>query len=331
MKTYQIKTYNLDWSYKATINPNDILNEVSFTSNVDGGVGELRIQTTYKIDDSTFQGGEYVKVVLFDDYHKSWKQIYYGFISQIIRSVEASREYTTLVCLWINSLLNSILFTNWSYTKTPSAMVTDVLTFFQNKYGCITAWTIDDSDTTAQNYNRSYKSCFDIIKSVAEWSWSKFLIDGDGKLQFFKNGASHFLKLHYDIDKMSITDTIEPVVNNYYLARNGWTVQTYTDATSITTYGEKDLYEQNSSLNSANTQNAYGNQYIADNKNPKEEMTITLNTNFPFENINPWDKITVLNAWIDITDKVINKISYKPDQCVLTIAKTDTLRSVLEQ
>jgi hypothetical protein len=59
-------------------------------------------------------------------------------------------------------------------------------------------------------------------------------------------------------------------------------------------------------------------------------MTITLNTNYPFENIKPWDKITVLNAWIDIFDKVVNKISYKPDQCVLTIDKTDTLWNVIE-
>lgn len=330
MKTYQIKTYNLDGSYKATINPNDILNEISFTSNINGGDWQLSIQTTYKISELNYQWGELVKVVLFDDYHKGWIQIYYGVISQIIRSVESSREYTTLVCLWVNSLLNNILFTNGSYSKTPSAMIQDVLTYFQTKYNCITAWTIDESDTTTQNYNWSYKSCFDIIKTVSEWAWYKFLIDGEWKLHFFNTARNHFLHLHHDIDKMSITDTIESVVNNYSLARNWWTVQVYSDATSQSTYGQKDKYEQNSSLNSATTQNAYGNQYIADNKNPKEEMSITLNTNYPFEEIKPWDTISVLNAWITLDNKVVNKISYKPDQCVLTIAKTDTLWNVIE-
>ena len=331
MKKYQIKTYNLDWSYNATINENDILNEISFTSNIDWWAGQLSIQTSYKITDNYEQWQwKYVKVVLYDEFHKEWKQIYYWFISQVIRSVESSREYTTFVCLWINSLLNNILYTNWSYTKTPSAMVTDVLTLFQTQYPCITTWDIDDSDTTTQNYNWQYQNCFEIIKSVCEWSWSKFLVDWDWKLNFFKTWTNHFLHLHYDVDKMSITDTLESVVNNYVLARNGWTVQTYTDATSQSTYGRKDKYESNTSLNSANTQNQYWNQYIADNKNSKQTMSITLNTHFPFEDIQPWDSVTVLNAWIVIENKVVNKISYKPDQCVLTIDQTDTLWNVIE-
>lgn len=330
MKTYQIKTYNLDWSYKDTINPNDILNEISFSSNINGWVGQLNIQTTYKLTDLNYQWWEYVTVTLYDDNHKNGIQIYYWYISQIIRQVESSREYTTLVCLWIQSLLNNILYTNWSYTKTPSAMVTDVLTYFQNHYSCITEWIIDSTDTTSQNYNWDYKNCFEIIKSVSEWSGSKFLVDWEWKLQFFKTWTNHFLHLHYDVEKLSITDTIESIVNYYSLARNGWTVQTYQDATSQSTYGRKDKHESNNELNSSATQDAYGNQYISDNKNPKETMSITVNKNFPFEDIKPWDSVTVLNAWISLENKVVNKITYQPDQCVLTIEKTDTLRNVLD-
>lgn len=328
MKKYQIKTYNLDWSYNATIDEKDIINEVSFTSNINWGCWQLSIQTSYKIDDIHNRYWKYVKVVLFDEYHKSWKQIYYWFISQIIRQVEASREYTTFVCLWVNSLLNSILFANWSYTKTPSDMVKDVLATFQTHYNCIVQWSIDTSDSTAQNYNWNYQNCFEIIKSVCEWSGNKFLVDWDWKLQFFKTWRNHFLHLHHDVEKMTITDTIEPVVNNYLLARNG-AMWTYTDSTSQALYWRKDLYEMNTSLNSTATMNAYWNQYILDNKNPKEEMSITVNTNFPFEDIQPWDTVSVLNAWIDLDNKVVNRISYKPDQCVLTIDKSDTLRNVI--
>lgn len=330
MKKYQIKTYTVDWSYKDTINPNDILNEISFTSNINWWLWQLTIETKYKIDDMNYQGGEFVKVVLFDDYHKWWLQIYYWFISQIVKKVESSRETTSFVCLWVNSLLNDVLFTNGSQTQTPSWMITDVLTYFQTVYSCISAGSIDTTDSTSQNYNWTNQNCFDIIKTVCEWSWLKFYVDGLWKLNVFKDWNSHFLKLHYDVDAMTITDTIEEVVNNYSLARNGWTVKSYSDATSQTTYWRKDKFESKTDINSATTQDTFGNQYILDHKNPKEHMTITLNTNFPFENIKPWDKITVLNAWIDIFDKVVNKISYKPDQCVLTIDKTDTLWNVIE-
>lgn len=329
MKTYQIKTYNLDWTFKDTINPNDVLNEINFSSNINWWVWQLTIKTTYPISNSDYIWWEYVKVVLFDENHKEWIQIYYWYISQIIRTVEASREYTTFVCLWINSLLNNIIYTNWAYTKTPSAMISDVLTYFQNYYWCITAWTIDSTDTNTQNYNRQYQNCFDIIKAVCDWTWYKFLIDWNWQLQYFNEWASHFLHLHYDIEKLEITDTIESVVNQYYLARNWWTVATYSDATSQSAYWRKEKYESNSDLNSSNTQNQYWNQYILENKLPKETMQIVLNTKYPFEDIKPWDKITVLNSEIEIVDKVVNKISYKPDQCVLTIDKTDTLRWVI--
>ena len=329
MKTYQIKTYNLDGSYNATINPNDVLNEISFTSNINWGCGQLSIQTSYKIDGWFEQWQwKYVKVVLFDEYHKSWKQIYFWFISQVVRQVEASKEYTTFVCLWVQSLLNNILFTNGTYTKTPSDMVKDVLNLFDDYYYCITQWSIDTSDTTAQNFNWSYKSCFDVIKSVSEWSGSKFLVDWDWKFRFFKTWRNHYLHLHFDIEKMTITDSIENVVNNYILARNGAT-WTYTNASSQQQFGRKDKYETNTSLNSTATMDQYWNQYIEDNKNSKEEMSITLNTNFPFEDILPWDTVSILNAWIILDNKVVNKISYKPDQCVLTIDKSDTLWTVI--
>lgn len=278
-----------------------------------------------------YHGGEYVKVVLFDDYHKWWLQIYYWYISQIIKEVEASREYTTLVCLWVNSLLNRVFFTNWAQTKTPSDMISDVLTLFWNEYNCITAGSIDSSDTTSQNYNRSRKNCFEVIKTVSEMAGKHFFVDWEWKLNYFASGSNHFLKLHYDIEKLKIVDTIEEVVNDYFLARNGWTVAEYQDATSQATFWKKAKYESKTELNSANTQNQYWNQYITDNKNVKEEIQITLNTNYPFENIKPWDTITILNAWIEIDNKVVNKISYKPDECVLTIAKTDTLRNVLDE
>ena len=329
MKTYQIKTYNIDWSFKDTINPNDVLNEISFSSNINWWVGQLTIRTTYKITNSDYIWWEYVKVRLYDENHKDWLQIYFGYISQIIRTVESSREYTSFVCLWVSSLLNNILFTNWEYTETPSEMISDVLNLFQTEYDCIIPWNIESSDSTAQNYNREFANCFDVIKAVCEWTWFKFFVDWEWKLNYFNEWTSHFLHLHYDIEQMTITDTLEDVVNEYLLARKWWTIATYSDEASQENYWKKELFESNSELNSANTQDQYWNQYIAENKNPKETMQITVNTKYPFEDIKPWDRITVLNAWIEIVDKVVNKISYKPDKCVLTIDKTDTLWSVI--
>ena len=128
-------------------------------------------------------------------------------------------------------------------------------------------------------------------------------------------------------------DSLEEVVDEYGLARNGGTVQTYTNASSqkcILKESKIRVKFQKSTLQIL--QNQYWNQYITENKNPKKEkMSIVWIQNIRSENnIDARDTITILNAPIEISDKTINKITYKSDECRLEIDKTDTLWSVIE-
>ena len=87
----------------------------------------------------------------------------------------------------------------------------------------------------------------------------------------------------------------------------------------------------NTNLNSATTMNQYGNSYIAQNKDPKQSIQIVLNSEYPYEDIKPWDKISVLNTDLTtLNDLVITKIQYKTDQCVITIDYEDTLWKVIK-
>lgn len=329
MKHYQIKTYQRDWTYIETINPNNVLNEISFSSNINWWVWQLTIQTDYPVNTSTYTWWELVKVRMYDEKHLEWKQIYFWFISQIVRTQETSRSYLNLICLWCASLMKKIIYTNWDYTKTPSAMITDALNYVRTYYSCLTAWTIDSTDTTTQNFSRDYDDCFDVINTTAETVWKKRFVDWEWKLQFFATWTNHILHLWYDVEKIVMTDSIEPVVNYLYLERSDWTVKTYTDATSITNYWRSEKYKSNTELNSSATQDEYWNSYIAENKDATTNITITLNTNYSFEDIKPWDTVSIVNTDLTITDLPINKIQYSPDKCVLTIEKIDTLRNVI--
>ena len=93
MKTYVVKTYNIDWTYKETINPNNILNEIAFSASLNWWQWQLQIQTDYAFADTSYKWWEYVKVWLYDENHVNGKQIYYWFISKIERKADQSREY----------------------------------------------------------------------------------------------------------------------------------------------------------------------------------------------------------------------------------------------
>ena len=333
MKTYVVKTYNVDWTYKETINPNSILNEISFSAWLNWWQWELNIQTDYAFADTSYKWWEYVKVRLYDEAHVDWKQIYFWFISRIERKAEESREYTTFTCLWVWSLLKAIQYTNWSYSQTCSNMMKTIRTFFNTYYAnIITEWTIA-TDSTTQNRTRNYNDCFSCFDTIADAIWYKRIVDWEWKLDFFtpSSRTKHLIHLWENASSITVQNSIEELVNEYRLARNWWTVQTYTDATSISTYWRKMKYESNTSLNSATTQDQYWNSFIAQYKNPLQTIQIVLNSEYAYEDIKPWDLISILNTDLTtLTDLTISKIQYKTDTATITINYKDTLRKVIE-
>lgn len=333
MKTYVVKTYNVDWSYKETINPDSILNEISFSAWLNQWQWQLTIQTNYKFADTSYKWWEYVKVRLYDEKHVDWKQIYFWYISRIERKAEESREYTTFTCLWVWSLLKSIIYTNWNYSYSCYFMMYYVLHFFQNYYWVISPWSIANTITTTQNRTRNQNNCFDCFDTIANAIWYKRIVDWEWHLDLFtpSTRTKHIVHLWEEVNSITVEKSIEELVNEYRLARNWWTIQTYTDSTSISTYWRKMKYESNTSLNSSTTQDQYWNAYLWQYKNPLQSIQLVLNSEYAYEDIKPWDLISILNTDLTtLTDLTISKIQYKTDQAIITIEHQDTLRNVLQ-
>lgn len=332
MKTYVVKAYNIDWTYLETINPDQIINELTFSSQLMWGQGQLNIDTTYPISRDKYHWWELIKVWLFDDNHIAWKQIYFWYVSQIQKKMDVSREYTTLVCLWIASLLKNILYTNGSYSQTCYNMMVNVLSFFRWYYPLISIWNIANDNQNTQYWNWQYNNCFDIFNTIANAIGYNRIVDNEWKLDMFlpSTRTEHIVKQWYDLYSLSITESLEQVVNYYQLARNGNYVTTYQDTTSQWTYWMKMKYESNTNLNNSNTQNEYGNNYITHYKDPKKTYQITLNSLYPYEDIKPWDTISVINTELpNLRNLIINKIQYKTDQAIITIDYEDTLWKVI--
>lgn len=332
MKTYVVKTYNVNWSYKETINPDRILNEIDFSNTLNWGQWQLSLQTDYPFSDTSYKGWEYVKVWLYDENHIDWKQIYYWYISKIQRKAEQSREYTTFTCLWVWSLLKSILYTNGNYSQTCYNMMNTIRSFFNGYYAnVITNWTIYSGWNT-QAWTWKYNNCFDCFQTIANVIGYNWTVDSLGKLDLFipNTRTKHTVHMSEEVVSITVDNSIEEMCNYLALERTGAS-STYQDATSQSTYKMKMKYEMNTNLNSATTMNDYWNSYIANYKNPKQSIQIVLNSEYPYEDIKPWDIITVLNTELTtLKNLVINKIQYKTDQAILIIDYEDTLWKVIK-
>ena len=92
-----------------------------------------------------------------------------------------------------------------------------------------------------------------------------------------------------DIDEDALN-----IVNQLHLNYKTGT-KTYSDATSISTYWLREKFISNTRIADVTSADEFGNWYIADNKDPKKKIVMTINSEFAYQ------KFLIVN---DLTDQV---------------------------
>ena len=334
MIRYDIKAYTKEWIYITTINPNVVMNDISFSSNTNGGLWQLNLNLALSFWDTTFHWGEIIKVILYNERYKQGKQIYMGYVSQISRVYDTNKGYIKLVCLGVASLLTGILF-SWSYNTTATNILNAIISEFNEHY----TWnliTVGQIDTYSENINVEFKdgtSCQKAIEQVNEIANYYWFIDGEGKFYFRKKGTQteHIMANKQEVESMNLNYSIESLVNRVFVARKDGTVKMYEDNTSQSIYGVKEQYSQQQSIVDETTQDEFGNNYITQYSNPKNASTVVVNSEYDIESIEPWDTITIVNSEYEIKGLTIEKISYSPSKVTLTLEENESLWSVISE
>lgn len=331
MIRYDIKTYNKDWTFKNTINPNIVMNDISFTENVNWWQWQLILNLALSFADNSFQGWDLVKVVLFNERYKQWKQIYFWYVSQITRKYDTNKWYISLTCLGIASLLNKILF-SWSYAWTVTNILEQVITKFNNNYNwLISIAQIDEYEESVSMKFDSNMTCKDVIDNLSNTTNYYRFIDAEWKFYFREKltQQNHIVSNQYAVETMSLNYSFEWIVNKFYLEREWINLQIYEDVNSQNNYWIKEKYELSSTIVNQATQDEYWNNYIKQNKDPKNASSIVVNSKYDIESISPWDTVSVVNTEYSIRNLLIEKITYTPIRITLTLEENETLRNVI--
>lgn len=125
--------------------------------------------------------------------------------------------------------------------------------------------------------------------------------------------------MDYEVDGIKVEENLEKLVNTYILAWTGGGPTTTTDATSITAYGVRELYESHTEITNGTTATAKGAAYIAENKDPIRRVTVKVNAKYDIESIRPGDLVTIRNFEYQISSLQISKIEYNPDNIKLEL------------
>lgn len=233
MKQYNVKLYDLSGTYVRTFSPNEIMGEIQFSAQTEGGQGELRLKLSYDYDSTAVSANKVVKVFQVDDANPSGRQIYAGVVGNVRRVVDKSGEYVEARVVGVASVLSWLFYksgASYAFTKLddPANVVKSAVDVVSALYPGLVTYDAGSVLSYGSNVNLSfsYRKCLDAVKDTAaltSWWWT---VDGTGKLHFKprSSGSAHFLTFGRDVEALEIEENAESVVNDYFLDWQSGTV-----------------------------------------------------------------------------------------------------------
>jgi len=172
-KAYNVKIYDLSGSFERILGERKIMNDVSFSAQLDGGQGEVSIQIADTVDSDIVSYNNIVRIYESDTVNDGIL-IYTGIVTSIVRVSESGREYIEVRALGIASMLTWLYFNQSGYTFTKNQeialTVKNVVDYFTTVYAGLISYTgtsIENTGITA-NFSFDYTKCLESIKRVAE-------------------------------------------------------------------------------------------------------------------------------------------------------------------
>lgn len=333
-KAYNIKVFNLSGVYQKTINEKQIMGDVRFTSQLDGGQGELVITISDEIDSTIVAYNNIIKVYENDTVNNG-VIIYSGVVTNITRVSEGGGDYIEVRAIGLATMLTWKMYYSGSFTFSKnmevSLIIKDIVDNFSTVYPSILSYTgtsIEATGITA-NFTFDYTKSLEAIRKVSGVATNTFYVDENGVVQYHpKTGAigqlTHYLTAGKDIESIRIEENAEEVVNKYFLTWASGTISAV-DATSQTTYGVRELRESNTAIGDVTTANNFGASYISKNKDAKRKIQIVVNSAYNIETIRPGDLVTVRNFDYTISSLQIQKIEYNTDRITIDLDQVTSL------
>lgn len=325
-KSYQIKVYWLDGTFKSTISPKKVMKNLTFSENINGWQWQMTVSLAIPFADATFGLTDVVQVTCFDASNMNWRLIYTWYITKFQRNYSNAGESVDLVCIGLYAMLNAIFYNSGGYVFTknqaPDQTIKDIVDFFNSQYTAnrfsYSAWHVSPYGSNL-NISFDYTKCNEAIANIQKATNDFFFyIDENGDVTYKTNTFStldHKFTIWKDVEAIDVDESVENVSNKIMLKRGGsWTERwPYQDAWSIATYWKREKVVTASDIQDGVSADIYWNTYISKNKDSKKEIVLTINSNYDLESIRPGQFVSVYNTDFQMKQLQIQKIDYRSE------------------
>lgn len=289
------KVYDNSGTYLETWN--DVVSEPSFSWNINGGMGEMRIKLARTI--SSY--GEEADVALFNevrvivrDRDNNWQgtQIYNGWIASYAPIKNESEEYIEIVLFSYLSELQSFILkdgagnTTVSYlSQDPSTILKSLITNYR-KDSTKLKYTTASIDTTATTVSytfkyKTYKECIDKNLELAPGFWYWYL-NANNVLHFHKSDfdtTDHDLFVGQQLKSITVLKKAEDLYNVVYFSGGDqggedYLYKKYTRSGSITDYSTREKKLQDERVTVEGTADQVAGSFLDEHDHPEATVDI---------------------------------------------------------
>ena len=310
---FNIKVYDRNWVFIQTLNEKEISCNYNFSANVNSGFSSLSFEYywNYKLDHK-----QRIKI------YKKWKAIYQWFITGLTIRADKSGKKQIIKCSWLLGLLAFTPYQDWTLNINPGV-------FIRNLFYSLGFDTSNVRDYTAsisiESENKTTLSLLqEILKQTSDFA---FFIDADNNIRFTPYENHHLLTYNDDCYNIDLSEDSTNYFNSITLKYDWWQV-VWSNWSWVTKYWVNEIIVDESDIKDSTTANLRLNSLLKE-KDIVRNYKVSVNSNYDYFSIKPWDILSVRNTeWI-IENKQVKKVNYRKDTAEIILDSYQSLESFI--
>ena len=308
--------YNRTGQFIQTLNEKEISCNYNFSASVNSWYSSLSFEYY-----GAFQLDHKQRIKIY----KQWKAIYQWFITWVTIKADKWWKRQIIKCSWLLGLLAFTPYQDWTLNINPWVFIRNVFYNLGFDTSSVRDYT---SSISIESSNKTTLSLLqEILKQTLDYA---FFIDADNKVRFTPYENHHLLTYNDDCYNIDLSEDSTNYFNSITLKYDWWQV-VWSDSDWISEYWVNELLVEESDIKDATTANLRLASLLKE-KDIIRNYKVSVNSNYDYFSIKPWDILSVRNTeWI-IENKQVKKVNYRKDTAEIILDSYQSLeRFIINQ
>ena len=313
---FNIKVYSRTGQFIQTLNEKEISCNYNFSASVNSWYSSLSFEYywEYRLDHK-----QRIKI------YKQWKAIYQWFITWLTVKADKSWKKQIIKCSWLLGLLAFIPYQDWTLNINPWEFIRNL--FYWLGFDTNPVRDYSSSISIESDNNTTLSLLQEILNQTSDYA---FFIDADNKVRFTPYENHHLLTYNDDCYNIDLSEDSTNYFNSITLKYDWWQV-VWSNSSWVTKYWVNELVVEESDIKNSTTANLRLASLLKD-KDIVRNYKVSVNSNYDYFSIKPWDILSVRNTeWI-IENKQVKKVQYSKNTAEIILDSYQSLeRFIINQ